>query len=78
MLGLPLLAIAPRHMVEQQVNARLAEREGFAIAAEAEVVDLAAIDRFEALLEEGVPVVEPDLPTVAEAVLAYLDTFAKS
>ena len=47
MLGRPLLAIAPKHMAEQQVNARLAERDGFAIAAAAERVDVTAIRRFE-------------------------------
>jgi hypothetical protein len=71
-LGLPLLALAPKHMVEQRVNARLAEHEGFAIAAEAETVDISAIERFEALLARGVHKLETDLPTVTEAVLACL------
>lgn len=75
-LGRPLLALAPGHMIEQQVNARLAERDGFAIAAAAERVDVAAIQRFEALLERGVPRIEEQMPTVTEALLACLAELA--
>lgn len=71
-LGRPLLALAPMHMIEQQVNARLAENDGFAIAAAAEQVDVAAIERFEALLTRGVPKVELQTPIVTEALLACL------
>jgi UDP-N-acetylglucosamine:LPS N-acetylglucosamine transferase len=71
-LGRPVLALAPSHMIEQQVNARLAENDGFAIAAAAEEVDVPAIERFEALLARGVPKIELQTPTVTEALLACL------
>jgi hypothetical protein len=71
-LGLPLLALAPSHMIEQQVNARLVENDGLAIAAAAEEVDISAIERFEALLARGVPKIELKTPTVTEALLACL------
>ncbi len=76
MLGRPLLAIAPKHMAEQQVNARLAERDGFAIAAAAERVDVAAIRRFEELVARGVSRIEPQTPTLSEALLACLAELA--
>ncbi|MBW2189990.1 MAG: hypothetical protein DRH23_00045 [Deltaproteobacteria bacterium] len=75
-LGRPLLALAPGHMIEQQVNARLAERDGFAIAAAAGRIDVPAIQRFEALLERGVPRIEPPTPTVTEALSACLAELA--
>lgn len=75
-LGRPLLAIAPRHMTEQQVNARLAERDGFAIAGAADEVDVPAIQCFEELLARGVPRIEPSTPTVTEALLACLGKLA--
>ncbi len=71
-LGRPFLALAPGHMIEQQVNARLAEHDGFAIAAAAARVDVSAIQRFEELLANGVPSMEPRTPTVTEALLASL------
>lgn len=76
MLGRPLLAIAPKHMIEQQINARLAERDGFAIAAAAEQIDAAAIQRFEELVERGVSRIEPRMPTLSEALLACLGELA--
>ncbi len=75
-LGRPLLAIAPKHMAEQQVNARLAERDGFAIAAAAERVDVDEIRRFEELLARGVSPIELRMPTLSEAVLACLAELA--
>jgi UDP:flavonoid glycosyltransferase YjiC (YdhE family) len=71
-LGRPVLALAPSHMIEQQVNARLAENDGFAIAAAAEEVDVRAIERFEALLVRGVPEMKLQTPTVTEALLTCL------
>jgi uncharacterized protein (TIGR00661 family) len=69
----PLLLLPASHMVEQQVNALLAEREGIAVAARPEEVDLRAIERFEALLGSGVPRVEPKAPIATEALLACVD-----
>jgi len=68
----PLLLLAPEHMIEQQINARLAEHEGCAIAAAAEQVDVPAIERFEELLAHGVSARQPPTPTVTEAMLACL------
>lgn len=75
-LGRPILALAPGHIIEQQVNARLAERDGFGIAAAAERVDVSAIQRFEVLLARGVPRIDPRTPTVTEALLACLAELA--
>lgn len=75
-LGRPLLLLAPAHMVEQQVNARLAERDAFAVAASAEHVDIEAIERFEAMLEREVPKSVPPSQTVSEAVLESLSELA--
>jgi len=73
-LGLPLLALHPRGLVEQEVNARLAEREGFAVAAPAEAVGELELDRFEALLRDGPQAFRPpSTPTVSEAVAAAVD-----
>lgn len=71
-LGRPLLLLAPGHMIEQQVNARLAERDGFAIAASADALDLTAIQRFEELLVRGVSPSQPSTPTLTDALLACL------
>lgn len=68
-LGRPMLLLPPAHMTEQELNARLAEREGFAIAASAEELDIPAIKRFEALLVRGVPPFQPGTPIVTEALL---------
>ncbi|KPK66590.1 MAG: hypothetical protein AMS21_01285 [Gemmatimonas sp. SG8_38_2] len=75
-LGRPLLLVAPAHMIEQQVNARLAERDAFAVAASAEEIDIEAIERFEAMLGRDVPKNVPPNPTVSEAVLACLAELA--
>lgn len=75
-LGRPLLLLAPAHMIEQQVNARLAERDGFAIAASAEELDIPALWRFEALLARSVSPIEAQTPTVTEALLACLADLA--
>lgn len=68
-LGRPLLIIASPHMIEQQVNARLAERDGLGVAAPADRVDLEAIERFEALLGRDMPRRSLQTPTVREALL---------
>jgi uncharacterized protein (TIGR00661 family) len=68
-LGRPMLLLPPAHMFEQELNALLAEHDGFAIAASAEELDIPAIDRFEELLACGVARTEPATPTASEALL---------
>jgi len=65
-------------MIEQQVNARLAEHDGFAIAAATARVDVPAIQRFEDLIANGVPSMEPRTPTVTEALLACLAEISRA
>lgn len=71
-LGRPMLLLPPAQMIEQELNARLAERDGFAIAASAEELDVPAIKRFEALLVRGVPPFQPGTPIVTEALLTCI------
>lgn len=75
-LGRPMLLLPPAHMFEQELNALLAEGDGFAIAASAEKVDVPAIDRFEALLARGVPRFEPATPTASQALLRCITELA--
>jgi hypothetical protein len=71
-----MLLLPSAQMVEQELNARLAERDGFAIAASAEELDISAIDRFESLLAQGVLATEPRTPTLTEALLRCIAELA--
>ncbi len=75
-LGRPMLLLSPAHMIEQELNARLAERDGFAIAVSAEELDIPAIDRFEALLTRGVSPFQPRTPTLTEALFRCIAELA--
>jgi UDP-N-acetylglucosamine:LPS N-acetylglucosamine transferase len=77
-LGRPMLLLPPAHMVEQELNARLAERDGFAIAASADALDIPAIERFEALLARGFTRTEPRTPTLSQALLQCIEELASA
>lgn len=72
----PLLLLPSRRMIEQQVNALLAERDGIAVSASPDELDIHAVERFEALLASGVPKVEPRTPSATEALLACVEELA--
>ncbi len=74
----PLLLLPSRHMVEQQVNALLAENDGIAVTASPEELDVPAVERFEALLASGVPKIDPRTPSATEALLACIEELASA
>ena len=60
----------------QRINVSALSPSVLAIAAAAERVDVPAIRRFEELLAQGVPRIDPRTPTVTEALLACLGELA--